>query len=206
MPCYQSWLEIWVSHPIKFSPSLLKIILSCNRRGQEENNTQGTGWYSDKMLPRACQTNSSPAEQWSSGFHHKQLMWLHYLFSKLLPVFQVLPPHKQLPRATWSHFLRVSRSIQPHVCSFPKSSQQSITTIQCLLSDCHLSSLKFSFLLLQVLSLSPCLLSPPHCASNFRALFQLPFPPCHILLILMLPLLILGIFPFALLLLLLILR
>lgn len=46
VPCYQSWLQIWVSHPIKFSPSLLKIILSCNGRGQEENTTQGTGLYS----------------------------------------------------------------------------------------------------------------------------------------------------------------
>lgn len=115
-------------------------------------------------------------------------------------------PTSIFPRATWSHFLRVSHNTQPHVCSFPESSQRSITSVQGLLSDCHLSSLKFSFLLLQVLSFSPCLLSPPRCASNFKALFQLPFTPCHILLILMLPLLILGILPFALLLLLLILR
>lgn len=162
------------------------------------------GCTADKTLPRACQTNSSPAEQWFPPQAAHLAAFPFFQAASSLPGSPF--PQASSQRATWSHFLRVSNNIQPHVCSFPESSQRSITSVQGLLSVCHLSSPKFSFLLLQVLSFSPCLLSPPRCASNFKALFQLPFTPCHILLILMLPLLILGILPFALLLLLLILR
>lgn len=106
-----------------------------------------------------------------SAFHHELICIFFPSF------FQILPCHKQLPRATGSHFLRVSNTIQAHACSFPNSSGWSITSVQCLLPDCHLS-LNLSLLLLQVLFFSPCVPSPPRCVSNFKSTFSLPVPSC----------------------------
>lgn len=115
-------------------------------------------------------------------------------------------PASSLPGKFWSYFFTVSNNIKLYICPLLKSSKWSVTSVQCLLSLTHqlLSFLKLTFYCLKSF--------PSHHHfpvyfpnyvvqnSNFKSLFQVPFTPCHMLLSLMLSVLILGIFLFALLL------
>lgn len=120
--------------PLNFPPVFSKLSWAAMGEARRRTPPKVPGCTADKKLPRAGQTNSSPAEPWFPPQAH---LHAFSFFFKLLP--------------------RAARSQIPFKpMSAPFLSPQTDASQQ--FSDCHLSSLKFSFLLRQVL-FSPCLLS-----------------------------------------------